>query len=237
MIVTSSGWEQRVEFLDLIDSLLSKIPPRFAYYPNAHQRFARAVGKPSPEADNGTLPWTLIRDADPNKSPQLFEEESFVCVCAETQLAETEPLAFLDSAVDFVNDRLYGTLCASLTLTNDFRRQNGFALDRALVKLQYGSVCINQWSGVAYGLMTPPWGGYPGATLESPQSGIGHVHNTFGVNDVDKTVLWGPLCNFPKPVWFPSHRGAHKVAWELLRLYDQPSIRRLPTLFFHALSG
>ena len=237
MIVTSSGWEQRVEFLDLIDSLLSKIPPRFAYYPNAHQRFARAVGKPSPEADNGTLPWTLIRDADPNKSPQLFEEESFVCVCAETQLAETEPLAFLDSAVDFVNDRLFGTLCASLTLTNDFQRQNGTALDRALVKLQYGSVCINQWSGVAYGLMTPPWGGYPGATLESPQSGIGHVHNTFGVSDFDKTVLWGPLCNFPKPVWFPSHRGAHKVAWELLRLYDQPSIRRLPTLFFHALRG
>ena len=85
--------------------------------------------------------------------------------------------------------------------------------------------------------MTPPWGGYPGATLEAPQSGIGHVHNTFGISNIEKTVLWGPLCNFPKPVWFPSHTGANQVAWELLRLYDCPSIRRLPKLFFHALRG
>ncbi len=237
MIVTSRGWEQRSDFLDLIDSQLSKIPPRFAYYPGAHERFARAAGKPSPEADDGTLPWTLIRDANPSATPHLFDEESFVCVCAETQLAESEPEAFLDSAVDFVNNRLFGTLCATLTLPSDFRRQNGLALDRALVKLRYGSVCINQWSGVAYGLMTPPWGGYPGATLEAPQSGIGHVHNTFGISNIEKTVLWGPLCNFPKPVWFPSHGRANQVAWELLRLYDCPSIRRLPKLFLHALRG
>ena len=237
MIVTSRAWEQRVEFLDWIDSLLNKIPPRYAYYPGAHQRFARAVGKPSPEADDGTLPWTLIRDANPNETPHLFDEESFVCVCAETQLSESDPETFLNSAVDFVNENLFGTLCATLTLPREFRQRYATTVDRSLVKLRYGSVCINQWSGVAYGLMTPPWGGYPGSTLAAPQSGIGHVHNTFCLNDIDKTVLSGPLCSFPKPVWFPSHRTANQVAWELLRLYDKPSIRRLPKLFFHALRG
>ena len=236
MIVTSRGWAQRAEFLDLIDAMLRTIPPRYAYYPGAHQRFERATGKPSPNADDGTLPWTLIRDANPNESPHLFEEESFVCVCAETQLPESDPIAFLDSAVDFVNEKLFGTLCATLTLPSGFRHSNANALDRALVRLRYGSVCINQWSGVAYGLMTPPWGGYPGATLVDPQSGIGHVHNTFCISEVDKTVLWGPLCNFPKPVWFPTHRSANLVAWDLLHLYDQPTVFRLPKLFYHAIS-
>ncbi len=236
VIVTSRGWAQRAEFLDLIDAMLRTIPPRFAYYPGAHQRFARATGNPGPTADDGTLPWTLIRDANPTESPHLFEEESFVCVCAETQLPANDPIAFLDSAVDFVNEKLFGTLCATLTLPSGFQRSNTNPLDRALVRLRYGSVCINQWSGVAYGLMTPPWGGYPGATLADPQSGIGHVHNTFCISEVDKTVLWGPLCNFPKPVWFPTHRTANKVAWDLLQLYDHPSVVRLPKLFYHAMS-
>ena len=237
MIVTSRGWAQRLQFLDLIDAMFSNIPPRFAYYPGAHQRFARALGKPVPSADDGTLPWTLIRDTNAIDSPHLFAEESFVCVCAETQLPEKDPVAFLDSAVEFVNEKLFGTLCATLTLPSNFRRQFATSLDRALVNLRYGSVCINQWSGVAYGLITPPWGGYPGATLADPQSGIGHVHNTFCISDVDKTVLWGPLCSVPKPVWFPSHRTANHVAWDLLRVYDVPSIGRLPKLFYHALLG
>ena len=237
MIVTSRGWAQRVEFLDLIETFFSRIPPRYAYYPGAHQRFARAIGKPCPIADDGTLPWTLIRDTDPIDSPHLFDEESFVCVCAETQLAENSPDAFLDSAVDFVNDRLFGTLCATLTLPSDFRQRHATALDRALGKLRYGAVCINQWPGIAYGIMTPPWGGYPGATMAEPISGIGHVHNTFCVSNIDKAVLWGPLCNFPKAVWFPTHRTANRVAWDLLRVYDSPSILRLPKLFVDALQG
>ncbi len=237
MIVTSRGWPQRVEFLDLIDAFFRKIPPRYAYYPGAHQRFARATGRPCPEARDGTLPWTLIRDTNPSESPYLFDEESFVCVCAETQLSENSPDAFLDSAVDFVNDRLFGTLSATLTIPSGFRRRHVTALDRALVKLRYGAVCINQWPGVAYGIMTPSWGGYPGATIAEPLSGIGHVHNTFCVSNIDKAVLWGPLCNFPKAVWFPTHRTANQVAWALLRVYDDPSIFRLPKLFFHALRG
>ena len=242
MLVTSRGWPQRAEFLDLIESLFRKIPPRFAYYPGAHQRFARATGRPSsgrpsPESPDGSLPWTLLRDSNRNEAPHLFDEESFVCVCAETQLDESEPVAFLESAVELVNEHLFGTLCASLTLPINFQRQSMDAIDRALVKLRYGTVCINQWSGVAYGLMTPPWGGYPGATIDKPISGIGHVHNTFCIDAIDKTVLWGPLKNFPKPIWFPTHRSAHQAAWALLDLYEAPTLTRLPKLFFHALRG
>jgi hypothetical protein len=118
-----------------------------------------------------------------------------------------------------------------------FEKQQALALEKAIAKLRYGSVCINQWAGIVYGLMTPPWGGHPSSNLESPQSGIGHVHNTFCLKDFEKTVLRGPLCSHPKPVWFHSHKTATQVGWSLLKLYDKPSITRLPLLFFHALRG
>lgn len=237
MIVTSRSWPQRDEFLSLLETLLKLVPPRFAYYPGAHDRFERATGQASPERSDGTLPWTLIRDSTLETAPHLFEEESFVCVCAETALDESSPESFLPAAVEFVNDRLFGTLCATLTLPNNFQRQHQAALDKAIQRLRYGSVCINQWAGVVYGTMAPPWGAYPGATIANPQSGLGHVHNTFRIKNVDKTVLWGPLCNTPKPVWFPSHRTAHQVGWSLMRLYEQPSLTRLPSIFYYALQG
>ncbi|NOY41088.1 MAG: aldehyde dehydrogenase family protein [Planctomycetes bacterium] len=237
MIVTSRGWPQREDFLDLIDMFFKAIPPRFAYYPGALDRFKRATGRSSVKTDDGSLPWTLIRDARPDESPHLFVEESFVCVCAETALDESSPTAFLDKAVEFVNDRLFGTLSATLTLPNDFRATHAAALDRAIGQLRYGSVCINQWSGIVYGMMTPPWGGFPGTSLADPQSGIGSVHNTFFLDQVEKTVLYGPLCNLMKPAWFASHRTAHKVAWNLVDLYRQPKLAKLLPVSFNAMRG
>ncbi len=96
---------------------------------------------------------------------------------------------------------------------------------------------MNQWFGIAYGLTSPPWGAYPGATLEDIQSGIGNVHNTYLLDRIEKTVLEGPLINFPHPIWFPSHRKAVEVATRLLWLYLRPSIFRLPSLFAAAITG
>lgn len=237
MMITSSAWSQRDQFLELVEARLKELPPRYAYYPGARERFETAIGTAAPNAGDETLPWTLIRDADPAESARLFEDESFVCVCAETALGESDPRAFLESAVEFANERLFGTLCATMTVTDAFQKQFERELNQAIENLRYGSVCINQWSGVVYGMMTPPWGGHPSSTLESTESGIGHVHNTFFLNNVEKAVLWGPLVNFPKPVWFPSHRNAHRVAWSLFRLYQRPSWLRLPKLLFHAMRG
>jgi len=236
MIVTSRHWRQRDEFLELVDSVLRKIPPRVAYYPGAHDRFRRAAGVEAVR-DDGTLPWTLIRDSKPSEQPHLFLEESFVCVCAETQLDEGSPDAFLDAAVDFVNDKLFGTLCATITVPNSYRKQHQKEIEQAIDRLRYGAVCINQWSGIVFGLMTPPWGGHHSATIQSPQSGIGHVHNTFGLTNIDKTVLFGPLASFPKPVWFPTHQTSHRVGRSLISLYQRPSPLRLLPIFFHALRG
>ena len=237
MIVTCKSWPQRAEFLGMVERLLSDLEPRFAYYPGAKTRFEEATGQPAPESVDESLPWTLLRDTTPDQSPHLFETESFVCVCGETAIEAPSASRFLEMAVDLVNERVFGTLCVSITVSNQFRREQLHALEKAIARLRYGSVCINQWSGVVYGMMTPPWGGHSSATLESPQSGLGHVHNTFCLTNFDKSVLWGPLCNFPKPVWFPSHRRAREVGWAMCRLYENPSLKNLVAIFYPVLRG
>jgi len=237
VILTWKNWPQRDQFLQQIQHYLSQTPIRPAYYPGAAARYERFAGTQVHPDERGCLPWTLLTGMSVEERPELFQEESFVCVCAETQLAGDTPEKFLDEATQFVNNRVDGTLCASVTLPPGFRQKHNQVFERCLANLRYGSVCINQWSGLAYGLTSPPWGAYPGATLQNVQSGIGNVHNTYLLDQVEKTILEGPLVNFPKPIWFPTHRNAVDVATRLVRLYHRPSILHLPGLFAAAITG
>ena len=236
-IITWDQWSQREEFLALIRRHLDATPLRPAYYPGAAERYRLYSGQDISPDENGALPWTLLPSQKYDERPELFREESFVCVCAETGLNAASPESFLEAATDFVNNQMTGTLCASVTIPPKFRKSAGQTLERCLERLRYGSVCVNQWSGLAYGFTSPPWGAYPGATLEDVQSGIGSVHNTYLLDNFEKTVLAGPLINFPKPVWFPDHKHALNVANGLLRLFHQPSVARLPALFTAAALG
>jgi hypothetical protein len=225
VIITCQDWPDRERFLDMIEGMLRAVPPRYAYYPGAAPRFAEFSGRLPRDPEH--LPWTLVTDADPEKTPHLFERESFVCVCAETALAADSPEEFLSRAVEFANERLWGTLAAAVTVPANLRKRSPEALESALGKLRYGTIGVNQWPGVAYALMSPPWGGYPDSDLANAQSGIGFVHNTYLLDRCEKTVLYCPLKFFPKPVWFPTHRNPEAVAWSLLDLYTRPSLWRL----------
>jgi hypothetical protein len=144
---------------------------------------------------------------------------------------------FVQEAVSFANDCLAGTLCASITIPRDFQRNHPSGVRAALRDLRYTSLCVNQWSGLAYSLVSPPWGGYPGATLDNAGSGMGAVHNTYLLDRFEKSILTGPLVNYPRPVWFPSHRNALSTARHFIALYQKPSALRLPSLFWAALRG
>ena len=181
VIITHEGWPQRQEFLDCLEDVLAKVPPRKAYYPGAADRFRKFTGKEPPPGPAGTLPWTLVRDAKLDARPVLFCEESFVCVCAEMTVAGRDEREFLARAVEFANEKLWGTLSAALTVHPSFRRtsEGAASFERALAELRYGAVGVNYWPALVYAMMSPPWGGYPSGTLADAQSGIGSVHNTF----------------------------------------------------------
>lgn len=235
LVVTCRQWSQRKQFLDLLDSILTATPARYAYYPGAADRFDRFNGEPP--ANRDFLPWTLKRDINPRATPHLVNEESFTCVCGELVLNSNSEEEFLGQVQDIFNQDIWGTLAASLTLPTAFRRKHSAVLDETLRKLQYGTIGINQWTAISFALMSPPWGGFPGANLCDIQSGIGFVHNTFLLNGPEKTILTAPLSMHPKPIWYSTHRHPEKVSWALLDLYLNPSALSLPKLLWHAATG
>lgn len=237
VIITSKSWPQRKLFIELIQKYLSETPKRPSYYPGSIERYQRFTQSNTQPDASGCLPWKLLEFQDIESNPLVFQEESFACVCAETALRAPTDEWFVDEAVAFCNNQLPGSLCASITFPNAFLWYNKTAVEKALQELAYGCVCVNQWSGVAYSLLTPPWGGFPGATLENAESGIGQVHNTYLLERVEKTILYGPLVSFPKPVWFPDHRNALQVGRELIGFYHQPSYGKLARVFRNALRG
>ncbi|MGI9430026.1 MAG: aldehyde dehydrogenase family protein, partial [Bythopirellula sp.] len=235
MLITCESWPQREQFVNLVDEILAKTPRRFAYYPGAADRFARFAGCAADDPEH--LPWTLRRDVAPEVEPQLFEEESFACVFGETALAASSPTEFLNLAVDFANEQMWGTLSAALSVPREFQKQCANDLDRAIDRLRYGIVGINLWPGVAFALMSTPWGAFPGASLQDIQSGRGNVHNTYLLEQTEKTVISSPLTFLPKPMWFSTHRRPESLARSLLRLYLRPSLGRILPVLSHALRG
>lgn len=186
-----------------------------------------------------TLPWTLLRNVSPQSGIPLLQSEAFVCVAAEVPIEATSPEEFLQKATDFCNERLWGTLACSLTVPCDARSNRVVrrVLDESIDRLRYGVVSLNQWAGLAFALMSPPWGGHPSVTAHDIQSGCGWVHNSLMLSGVEKTVLETPLIVLPKPVWDPTHGRPESVAWSLLSLMRRPSLMNLNRLAVRATLG
>lgn len=245
VIVQHAGWPQRRDLLDGVRRVLAKVPARRAYYPGAEERFeSLTAGHPETECfgrhGDGRLPWALIPDLDPEAPDEpLFRIEAFNSLFGETALDTADAADFLDRAVAFCNERLWGTLNVTLIVHSASLRDAAVraAFERAVADLRYGTVAINHWAAVGYGLVVTPWGAYPGHTPEDVQSGIGVVHNTLMFTRAEKTVVRAPFRAFPKPPWFPTHGNDFALAEALTRFEAAPSPLRLPGVFAKALRG
>ena len=243
VIVTHREWPQREALLDRLGEVLASLPARPAYYPGALDRYAAFTARYpqaaayGPEAEGAIRP-TIIRDVDPAGEDELaFSTESFCAVTAETSLSAGDPSTYLERAVTFCNERLYGTLNAGIIVTPRERYRLGGAVDRAIEELRYGSVAVNHWPAISYALGSTTWGAYPGHELTDIQSGIGVVHNALLFDRPEKSVVEGPFDVKPKPAWFATHRNAYRVAERLVALEANPSLSRVPRLIVNALFG
>ncbi len=244
LLVFAEGWSQAGTLLALVKAGLARMAPRNAYYPGAFDRYAqltngRTVTKVG-AAKAGELPWTLITDVDAGRTDEpLFRVEPFCGILSQTTLAARTPTDFLAAATTFMNDRVWGTLNACIVIHPDAEKlpDVAAALDRAIVDLRYGTIGINHWPAVGYGVVTLPWGGHPSATLEDIQSGLGWVHNTFMLEGIDKAIIRGPLKVSPTPVWFAGNTGAPALGPKLVAMEANPGWRKLPGIVIGALRG
>lgn len=243
MLITSKRWPQREALLGKVRDVLSRVPPRRAYYPGAFDRFEHLVsgrGEKLGTAGKDQLPWALVFGLDSaDKDERLFSTEPFCPIVSETTLDESDPAAFLAAATSFANDRLWGTLSAVVMIHPKTERdpQVSAALEKSIADLRYGAVGVNHWSALVYATVTPPWGAHPSSTLEDIQGGLGWVHNTFMLEGIEKAVLRGPLTVTPKPPWFVTHANAHVVAEKMVAMESAPSWLKVPGIALAALRG
>ena len=245
VIVQHEGWDLRKPLLDAVRRHLGSSPLRKAYYPGAEQRHDR-FSSAHPEAEHfgrpgeGELPWTLIADLDPAAEDEIcYQTEAFCGVFSETALSAGSVIEYLERAVEFANEKLWGTLnCTILVHPKTLADPEvAAAFDRVIAGLRYGTVAVNSWAALGYGLVVAPWGAFPGHDIYDIQSGTGVVHNTLMFGRVEKTVVRTPFRIVPKPVWFRSHRQVHRMGEKLTRFEEGPSLLKLPGIFWEGLRG
>jgi hypothetical protein len=245
VIVQHSSWAQREALLDALRGQLAAIPVRNAYYPGAHDRHREFVtAHPGAEhfgqPGEGELPWTLIAGVDPEQADDIsFTTEAFCGLFSETPLDAPDVPSYIDRAVEFANTKLWGTLSATIIVHPRSMQQPEIAaaVDRAVANLRYGTVAVNHWAGLAYGLASGTWGGFPGEDIGNIQSGIGSVFNPFMFARPQKTVLRAPFRIKPLPVWFASRAGKDpELGRRLVSFEAAPGLRSLLPLLWSGLA-
>jgi aldehyde dehydrogenase (NAD(P)+) len=243
VVITARGWAQRDAFLRLVAEGLAASPLRKAYYPGAFDRFDALVGDHDGvqlfgDRRGQMLPWALVRDLDPERADEpLFQVEPFCGIVSQTSVGSADPVEFLGAVTSFMNDRLWGTLNATLIVHPALEADPvvGQAVDRAITTLRYGTVAINHWPAVCFASGVFPWGGHESARLTDIQSGLGWVHNTYMLGGIDKSVLRGPLKMRPTPPWFSDNHKSRHLGPRLVSMDARPRWRKLPGMIARAL--
>ncbi len=225
LLVMPAEWAQRNAFLRHLEEALAAAPLRLAYYPGATERWqflakrrpgVRFVGS----TVGGMLPWTLVPDLDPaDRREPLYALEPFCPIVAEVQVGSSDPLGFLEAAVDFVNERVWGTLSASLLVHPRTLEDPEVApgIERAISRLRYGTIGLNVWPQTSFALASSPWGPHQMSTPADIQSGHGWVHNTSMLEAIEKVVIRQDVSFRRKQIFSAGHRRAHhlfrRLAW------------------------
>lgn len=245
VVIQHAGWNQRGELLREIRATLARVPLRNAYYPGAHER-QKAFVAAHPDAEefgtaNGQeLAWTFIADLDAQQTDDIcFTTEAFCGLFGETSLEAASVVEFIENAVKFANEEVWGTLNATLLVHPESLKdpQIAEAIERALTNLRYGSIGVNYWAGISFALGVTTWGAFPGHPIEDIQSGNGVVHNNLMFSRPQKSVLRAPFRSNPTPTWFVTEAGKGvKVFPKLVNFEVSPSFLKVPGIILSAMA-
>ncbi len=244
VVVLSSDWAQKDQFLADLRAVLASAPARPAYYPGSDDRVASAVAAyPGAEMIGGRV---LIPDA--GSGSHALTTEYFAPVLGVLELPGSGR-RFLDAAVRAANERFAGTLGANLIADPRTIASLGPALDEAIAALRYGTVAVNAWTGVGFLTPAATWGAYPGHRPAQVGSGIGIVHNALLLDNTERTVVRGPfrpaprsvvhgeLALSPRPPWFITARTAAATGRLLTSFAARPRWSALPGIVVSAMRG
>jgi hypothetical protein len=246
VIVQHEGWAQREALLAGVRKVLGSVPTRAAYYPGAGDRYA-AFKAAHPEArqfgaaSGSQLPWMLIEGVAPEQQDDIvFTTEAFCGLFAETALAAASVPEYIERAVAFANDNIWGSLNVTLLVHPKSLSDpaTAAAVEQAVANLRFGTVAVNYWAGVGFALGMTTWGAYPGHPLSDIRSGNGVVHNALMFDRPQKSVMRGPWRAMPVPPWFVTRGRAGREVFRRLAYFEAaPSAAKAPGIALAALRG
>ncbi len=251
VLIMPEDWDMGDKFVAEIEKTIAKAPRRGLYYPGAADR-QQAFEKSTPNAKRiarGSENVIMAQFGIPEKSA-IETTEVFAPALSVTHVGGSDAANYLQTAIEYANDRLYGTLGANILIHPATIRAIGKKQFEALVcRLKYGAIGINTWTGLGFLTTRTTWGAFPGHTLDDIQSGLGVVHNTMMFDKAERSVvtkafrpfprgvLSGSLALLPRPPWFVTNRRGRQLGIALTRFQQKPSLLKIPGIFYHALLG
>lgn len=248
LLILPEHWPQRQQLVDAIQQVFNELPAQHAYYPGAAQRQQAAqLSCPDVMLLEGDVPRTIIPSVSTAEAcSQCLQNEFFGPILAVTTLPGETAVSFLQNAVNFCNQSVYGTLGADLIVSPDVQQE---AVETAVYGLKYGAIGVNAWCGVIYRITQNPWGAFQDTDAADIGSGNAMVHNTQLFDSPQKTVVRGRFRPFPrswrhgdpailpKPPWFVTHRQRLITAKRVAKFSLNPGYIHLPGIFTAALRG
>ena len=250
ILILPESWQHSDALLDEIRAVFGELDSRGAYFPGADARQRQAVAA-HPDAEiltDGIAPVTLITGLDPQETDDVcFTTEFFGAVLGVVKISGDDVPAFLENAVAFVNATLDGNLGANIIIHPATAKAHHSDFESAIKSLEYGTVAVNSWVGVAYAMTRATWGAFPGNTRTNIRSGNGIVHNALMLEGVERTVVRGPFAPFPRTirqgVWhteplpphFVTNRNAARIGEQLTEFAVTQSWKPIPGLLAAAL--
>jgi acyl-CoA reductase-like NAD-dependent aldehyde dehydrogenase len=200
LVLVHKSWPQKHQFVDALKEALSHVEPIRAYYPGSADTQKAFVAQ-HPDAiqiggdDHDHVPWTIIPHLDCSNGDDIcFHQESFSGMCGVVPIDAPSIPDYLDTAVQFLNTSVWGTLSATLVARKKdvSSPEVKESFERAIQNLKYGTIGINGPGTWGFYTMIAPWGGFPGSDMFDVQSGTAKVANLLMLHRPEKTIVLGP---------------------------------------------
>ena len=182
----------------------------------------------------------MLPDLDPSIDDDIaFRVESFNGVFGETSIGGRDVAAYLDTVAEFCNETLWGTLAATIIVHPTSMKDPAVAaaVERLIERLRYGTIAVNAWAGIGYGLGSTTWGAFPGHPRNDIQTGQGWVRNSFMVERPQKSVIRAPWKLGKKPPQSYDFTTMGSLARRLVKLEAYGDLKQLPGIVADGIKG
>lgn len=221
ILLLSTGWSHKNAFLRALRDELHRYRSRNDVFPGADERRAE-FNREYPEGEQFG-PRTLVHLSS-EEDTRLFHEECFCGLLGIVELEAPNEPAFMKSAAAFCNQRLWGDLSCMILVDDHTRRLHERSVANLLAALEYGTVCLNVYSGLAFVSGVTPWGSYLGRI---PGTGNGWVNNPYFFDQPEKTVVEGTFIPLVPQPWVKPFPNLNKVGQAVFDLDLNPNSRTL----------